>query len=230
MSAVTSDEQFAIIPESVLFANISPQAVRLYCVLRRYADQWGTCYPSRKTLATDMHVTSEKTIDRAVKELVAIGALEVIHHKTASGEHTSNIYVVSSSARVRVGRPSRKRSASPSEGWGQTSPHLGSQMSTEREPLNDTQDCNFVGPPTGRDLHEHLDGIAAEIDADLEATGYIAGTVGLDGSELVAEAISQLRSNDRVTSPEAWLVGALQHLSPVGKANRLAQIAGVLDD
>ena len=38
---IIADNFFAIIPEWVLYADISPQAVRLYGVLRRYADRDG---------------------------------------------------------------------------------------------------------------------------------------------------------------------------------------------
>ena len=93
MSHVTSDLYFAIIPEWVLFSDISPMAVRLYAVLARRANSTDrTCYPSRKTLANDLKVRSPRTVDGAVDELVEIGALSVTGRATDRGDQTSNLY------------------------------------------------------------------------------------------------------------------------------------------
>ncbi|SNS57530.1 helix-turn-helix domain-containing protein [Rhodococcoides kyotonense] len=101
---------FAMIPEWVLFAPISAHATRLYCVLRRYADKAsGLCHPSRQTLAKHCQ-TSVKTIDRAVQELMEIGAIvRFSRYVNDSGqvsrsqsdefrEQTSNGYIVRSIA------------------------------------------------------------------------------------------------------------------------------------
>ena len=111
-----ADNYFAIIPEWVLFSDISANAVRLYCVLRRRADkQSGKCYPSRKTIAEDMQVGSKSTVDRAMKELVKIGAIKVIH-RTNKDEYTSNIYKVMSAPPMGVGSDIRLGSLSDDEG------------------------------------------------------------------------------------------------------------------
>ena len=89
-----ADNFFAIIPEWVLFAEISPQAVRLYGVLRRYADRDGSCFPSRKRLASDLRMESTKPVDRALKELVSIGAITIEHRHTEQGDLQSNLYTV----------------------------------------------------------------------------------------------------------------------------------------
>jgi hypothetical protein len=94
---IIADNFFAIIPEWVLFAEISPQAVRLYGVLRRYADRDGSCFPSRKRLASDLRMDSTKPVDRALKELVTIGAITITHRHTEQGDLQSNLYTVLSS-------------------------------------------------------------------------------------------------------------------------------------
>ena len=94
---VIADNFFAIIPEWVLFSDISPQAVRLYGVLRRYADRDGSCFPSRKRLASDLRMESTKPVDRALKELVYIGAITIEHRHTEQGDLQSNLYTVLSS-------------------------------------------------------------------------------------------------------------------------------------
>lgn len=91
---VIADNFFAIIPEWLLFADISPQAVRLYGVLRRYADRDGSCFPSRKRLASDLRMESTKPVDRALKELVHIGAITIQHRHTEQGDLQSNLYTV----------------------------------------------------------------------------------------------------------------------------------------
>lgn len=91
---IIADNFFAIIPEWLLFADISPQAVRLYGVLRRYADRDGSCFPSRKRLASDLRMESTKPVDRALKELVSIGAITMEHRHTEQGDLQSNLYTV----------------------------------------------------------------------------------------------------------------------------------------
>jgi hypothetical protein len=100
---IKADHYFAMIPEWVLDADISAQAVRLYCVLRRYADQAGRCYPSRKRIAERMNVSSA-TVDRAAQELVGIGALHIRQrYNPDTNEHTSNEYLVLSTPRLTSG-------------------------------------------------------------------------------------------------------------------------------
>jgi hypothetical protein len=90
---INADEYFAILPEWVLYADISSYSVRLYCVLRRHADQRGICFPSRRRLA-ELGQMSESTLDRSLKELVAIGALIIERRATDMGDYTSNRYTV----------------------------------------------------------------------------------------------------------------------------------------
>lgn len=94
---LTADIYYAIIPEWVLYADISANAVRLYGVLRRHADKSdGTCHPTRARLAVLCRF-SRATVDRALDELVAAHAIRVINRKTEKGDYTSNQYVVLSS-------------------------------------------------------------------------------------------------------------------------------------
>lgn len=105
-TSVNSDNYFAMIPEWVLYSDISANAIRLYCVLRRRADkESGKCYPNRKTLAKEMGGISTRTLDRAVEELEKIGALRVIHRMNGN-EYTSNLYTVISTNPSRATTPS----------------------------------------------------------------------------------------------------------------------------
>lgn len=91
---LSADGYYAVIPTWVLFADISANAVRLYGVLRRRADKSnGECYPNRKTLCQESRIKSEKTLDSAKEELVAIGAL-LVTKRWNGAEPTSNLYTV----------------------------------------------------------------------------------------------------------------------------------------
>ena len=96
MTEIRSTEYFAIIPEWILHADISSNAVRLYGVLNRFANSRGHAWPSRKTIAEIMRV-SVATVDRAKEELVEIGALTVEARTTASGDPSSNLYILHTS-------------------------------------------------------------------------------------------------------------------------------------
>ncbi len=115
MDYIKADVYFSIVPEWVIDAPISAQAVRVYAVLCRYADKdTGTCFPSIKTLADRINV-SESTIKRALKELKSIGAIKSQKRfDTATGEQTSNLYTVMRSQGVIYEQPYVKDDTSPS--------------------------------------------------------------------------------------------------------------------
>lgn len=95
-TSVNAQLYFAVLPEWVLYLPISANAVRVYCVLRRYADNTtGECFPSRKTAAMKARI-SVQTFDRCIKELVDHGALKVRPRKNAAGDWSSNLYTVMS--------------------------------------------------------------------------------------------------------------------------------------
>lgn len=75
---------FSIVPEWVL-EEASLRALQLYCVLARYADKGGGCYPSRKTLAERMSC-SDRTVDGALVGLINIKAVTV-HSQPGHSNH-----------------------------------------------------------------------------------------------------------------------------------------------
>lgn len=97
MTEIRSSEYFAIIPEWVVHADISANAVRLYAILNRFANSRGHAWPSRKTIADLMRV-SVATIDRAKDELVELGALTIEARMTPSGDPSSNLYILHTSS------------------------------------------------------------------------------------------------------------------------------------
>ena len=102
--AVQADAHFAVIPEWVVFSDISDKALRLYCVLRRVADnRTGASYHSRRSLAKLINAKDPKVVDRAVAELEHIGALTVTRDRYSdAGDRTSNLYVIRSTPAQEV--------------------------------------------------------------------------------------------------------------------------------
>lgn len=126
MTEIRVSDYFAIIPEWILNAEVSSNAVRLYGILHRYANSRGVAWPSRKTIAQAMRC-STATVDRAREELVEIGALTVYQRTTDAGDPTSNLYVL----HIR-----------PVDRGGQSSP-MQQGLPTDEE----------TGIPTGDDLN-----------------------------------------------------------------------------
>ena len=118
--SVSANVFFSIIPEWVLYGEISAVAVRVYATLRRYADNMtGECFPSRKTLAMKVRC-SIRTLDTAIAELEAFGAIAIQRRKRDNGNNwMSNLYVVYTSApnkhlAQKTALPSAKNSTIPS--------------------------------------------------------------------------------------------------------------------
>jgi len=77
--------------------DLTARAVRLFAVLDRFAGDAEDCYPSRKKLARKMGC-SPATVDRALAELVEVGAVEVSPRRRTGddedGGQTSNLYTL----------------------------------------------------------------------------------------------------------------------------------------
>lgn len=84
-------ERFAIVPEWVIDAQISDCAFRLYAVLLRYGQTSGQRMPGRALLARRLHKASRDTVDRALKELVAVGAV-VVERRRAGRQNLTNLH------------------------------------------------------------------------------------------------------------------------------------------
>ena len=94
---LTTDIRFSIVPEWVLDAEISDRALRVYAVLARYADNDTLqAFPGRQTIA-DRVRCSVKSVDRALDELIEMGAIEK-QHRVRDGVYKSSLFTV-----IRVG-------------------------------------------------------------------------------------------------------------------------------
>jgi hypothetical protein len=90
---LNADLRFSIVPEWVLDADISDRAIRVYSILARYADNDTLqAFPSRDTLAKRCHC-HWRSIDRAIDELVTLGAIVKTHRKHGDA-YQSNLYTL----------------------------------------------------------------------------------------------------------------------------------------
>lgn len=90
---ITADLRFSIIPEWLLDSELSDRAIRVYSVLARYADnETLQAYPSRETLAKRCNC-HWRSVDRAIDELVALGAITKSHRKNGES-YQSNLYTL----------------------------------------------------------------------------------------------------------------------------------------
>ena len=85
---------FALVPLWVVDEpEVTPLDVAVYIAIKRHADSHGEAYPSRATIA-EVAGVSVDTVDRAVKRLIDIGALDKEVRRKRNGEPTSNLYTI----------------------------------------------------------------------------------------------------------------------------------------
>lgn len=86
---------YAMVPAWLLTAPISDRAVRLYGILARRANNdTGRCWPGRQRLANDCGGCSLDSIDRAMTELVELGAVTRQRQSVGPKGRAPNIYTV----------------------------------------------------------------------------------------------------------------------------------------
>lgn len=83
---------FITVPSREVLSGLHPTAQTLYMWLCAYANETGTCYPSRKTLAKNVGC-SETMIDNMVDLLVENGLLKIKGRKDGD-KQLSNLYTV----------------------------------------------------------------------------------------------------------------------------------------
>ncbi len=110
---LTVDEYYAPVPEWVLDAPISDCALRLYAVLLRYGHTSGARIPSRATLAHRLHKTSVDTVDRALRELVTLGAVHVEHRRHDGSNQTNRYHLLTHRPDPGGTDPHRSDAATP---------------------------------------------------------------------------------------------------------------------
>lgn len=94
---------FAVCPRWLYMSAVSDRAVRLYLVLAGYAGlpDEDVRFRGKKTLAADCGC-SKPTVDKAVAELVAAGAVTIVENTTEEGGRAANSYRVHASPKRAV--------------------------------------------------------------------------------------------------------------------------------
>jgi len=104
---VVEPQRFAVVPEWIIAADVSDSAFRLYVVLLRYGSTSGIRMPCRSTsLASRLHKNSVDTVNRALKELQALGAVTVDRRRDGERWLTNRYH-------VRTSPPGRADAATP---------------------------------------------------------------------------------------------------------------------
>ncbi len=117
---------WSIVPEWVIDAEVSDRAVRLYALLGRYADANGSSFASRRKLADRMRCSVD-SVDRAIVELRAVGALHVEKRQRDDGSYRSSLYTLKTAAPVQGG------SRTGAEGGSRTGAATMNESHKERE-------------------------------------------------------------------------------------------------
>lgn len=87
--------KFVMIPKWIMLSDLSSGAIRLYGALMSYANnETLQAFPTRKTLANDMHMKQAKSIDPYIDELKRFGALKVEKRLRKDGGHMSSLYTL----------------------------------------------------------------------------------------------------------------------------------------
>lgn len=146
MSELHSDSFFAIVPDWVIFSEISARAKLLYSILSlhcNYSTRETTL--GRKALARMMGDCSLDTIDRLKGELVGIRALEIRKQKTRAGAHAHNVYIVrryhpdatlAAPSAATLAAPDAATLAAPSAALYETQENETLQLQVEPPPEN----------------------------------------------------------------------------------------------
>lgn len=224
MSAdVYADDYYAIVPEWVLNETRTGNAVKLYALLRRYADKAsGEAHPSRRTLAKRMRFSRPQSIDPIVRELVEIGALEVFERWTESGDQDSNGYRVLSQRPhgvVRETAPPVVRS-SARQVVRQTAHNPQSQEPQSVEPQNQDSSSSVteVDASARADDDESYPQVAPHLVDTRRIVAHVAATCGREITEVVAYGLiaSVLeRAKQYPAKPTAYVMTAITR-DPVG--------------
>lgn len=139
MADLRSDFKWAATPEWVLFhPDLSDRAVRLFGIIGRHANgMTDEAFPTRKTLAKECKNCSPDSIDRAVKELQAVGALVVEKRWTEEGDPTSNLYTLMYAPVQMGGRKAAGTSSRKAAGTGSRQAAAQTTANTNDSPSNE---------------------------------------------------------------------------------------------
>lgn len=118
---VVEPVRFEMVPHWIMdHPSVTGNAIRLYLLLRRYADRDGVCYPGRRRLAEGLRI-AVNTLDAAKDVLVEIGALSVTER-----DYETNLYT------VHWEQPDQKLTPPLPKNCTTPYPKIGYQTNTQR--------------------------------------------------------------------------------------------------
>ena len=79
--------------DSIYASDLPSRAVNVYRYLCERANKKRLCFPSIKTIAKDLHI-STSTVKRALNELDEAGFIQREHRWRDNGGNTSDIYIL----------------------------------------------------------------------------------------------------------------------------------------
>lgn len=160
---ITTDLRFSIIPHWLLATNVSNTGLRLYAVLAKFADaETGQAFPGRTRLSKELDC-SLKTVDRAVAELIELGAIRKVQ-RVKDGYYQSSLYtVVRIDPASRVTPPRDIDDATPRhERRDPVSSVTHRTITTEQEPKN--KNHLTKAKPKNADEYEPSEAIRADFE------------------------------------------------------------------
>lgn len=201
---------FAMVPEWLLDAGVSGNAIKLFAVLHRHEGEGGI-YPSRKRLAAKMGCSVD-TVDRVIKELAEAGAITIQHRRDEHGDPATNFYVLHF---VRPGsRTNEGRGGGNDEGRGGGTVAALNDSPLNESPLNEKQlgprlmdAASLARAPGDNDLPDS--GRYARLCRAWErATGTLVAPIQGEAMDAWCERV-----------PEEWVMAAIAETGIAGVRN-----------
>lgn len=155
--------------------ELSANAKALYAVIWSYSDERDRdAFPGRKTLAAHLAVSVD-TVDRAIRELVAYGALAVEHGFDGDRQTTNTYRILQLAKREGGAAPMRLGGRTSAEEGGRThaAPGGRTHAAQDQEPEDqEPEDQEPHQPPTPIDIFgaDELSAAEATVDALLDIT------------------------------------------------------------
>lgn len=84
---------FLTVPNKEILRTVSVGARAVYMEICDFSDEYGKCFPSRKTIAKNI-LMHENSVDRFISELELVGVLEKSGRVRKDGSRTSNEYQI----------------------------------------------------------------------------------------------------------------------------------------
>lgn len=89
-------KNFFMVANKIFELGLKPRDFTVYCCLLRHRDnENGSCFPSRKLIATECCM-DKKTVDSAIESLSQLGLVKKVCRHRENGTRTSNLYYVAS--------------------------------------------------------------------------------------------------------------------------------------